>query len=270
MGYIYQIRNRITGKSYIGETIKEPERRWRQHIACAKTGKGCPALRDAFQKYGLESFEFKVLIICFDNDRFFYEKEYIKKYNTQTPNGYNILPGGIGGAGFKGKAHTEEVRRIIGEKSREMWNKYSEEEREKLKQKGRAQLIRNIENLKLSGKWDETIEKSRIRMRELRKGAIHPEEVKNKIRESVKKYYAENTNNDNMHVNIEKHRDAMCKAVGRPVGQYDMQKILVGTYNSISEAGRSSGVKKANIQHSLRKSNRTAGGFIWKYLDNKT
>lgn len=96
MGYIYRIRNRITGKSYIGETIKEPEARWKQHIACAKAGKGCPALRDSFKKYGVEPFEFKVIIICFDEDRFFYERDYIKRYNTQAPNGYNILPGGIG------------------------------------------------------------------------------------------------------------------------------------------------------------------------------
>jgi hypothetical protein len=38
-------------------------------------------------KYGLESFKFEVVIICFDEDRFNYEKEYIKKYNSQAPNG---------------------------------------------------------------------------------------------------------------------------------------------------------------------------------------
>jgi group I intron endonuclease len=217
MGYIYQIRNRITGKSYIGETIKEPETRWKQHIACAKIGKGCPALRDAFNKYGIESFEFKILIICFDDDRFFYEKEYIKRYNTQAPNGYNILPGGIGGAGFKGKVHTKDVRKVISEKSKEMWKGFDEIQRENMKKTGREQLKKNIEEFKRSGKWNEMIEKSRIRMKELRAGTKLPEDTKNKIRDAVKRYYLENSDNK-VSINIEKHRNAMCKAVGRPVG----------------------------------------------------
>ncbi len=44
---------------------------------------------------------------------------------------------------------------------------------------------------------------------------------------------------------------------------------LVKEYNSISEAGRISGVKKTNIQQVLSGNTQTAGGYIWKYADEK-
>jgi group I intron endonuclease len=109
MGYIYKITNLVSGKCYIGETYQpNPQKRWKQHINSVCYKGGCPALKDAIKKYGLDSFKFEIVIICFDEDRFIYEKEYIKKYNCQVPNGYNILAGGIGGGGFGGKKHTEE------------------------------------------------------------------------------------------------------------------------------------------------------------------
>ena len=83
MAVIYRIRNRITGKCYIGETMeKDPHARWKQHTYNIQRGKGCPALRDAVQKHGVDAFEFQILIFCFDEDRFKYEIEYIAKYNT--------------------------------------------------------------------------------------------------------------------------------------------------------------------------------------------
>lgn len=109
MGYIYKITNILTNKCYIGETKeKNPETRWRQHKRTIKKGIGCPALQNAVKKYGIDNFTFKVLIICFDEERFKFEKEYIKKYNSIAPNGYNITAGGEGG-GFIGKTHTQET-----------------------------------------------------------------------------------------------------------------------------------------------------------------
>jgi len=88
MGFIYKITNTITKKCYIGETTKEnPEVRWKQHQYNVSKGIGCPALRNAVIKYGLDKFKFEVLIVCFDEDRYIYEKEYIKKYNSVVPNG---------------------------------------------------------------------------------------------------------------------------------------------------------------------------------------
>lgn len=105
MGFIYKITNIISKKCYIGETKKtNPEIRWNEHKRKIEKGIGCPALQDAVKKYGIENFKFEVLIICFDEDRYKFEIEYIKKYNSIVPNGYNLTKGGEGG-GFYGKKH---------------------------------------------------------------------------------------------------------------------------------------------------------------------
>jgi len=106
MGFIYKITNIINNKCYIGETKKNnPLLRWNEHKRQIKKEIGCPALQEAVKKYGINNFTFKILIICFDEDRFHYEIEYIKKYNSMSPNGYNLTKGGEGG-GFLGKKHT--------------------------------------------------------------------------------------------------------------------------------------------------------------------
>ena len=108
MAYIYLIINNINGKKYVGQTIQHYKERWSKHINSVKTKEGCPLLKKAFIKYGITNFTFKILIICFDEDRIAYEKEYVKKYNTVTPNGYNMNAGGIGGL-----KHTEESKAKI-------------------------------------------------------------------------------------------------------------------------------------------------------------
>jgi group I intron endonuclease len=121
MGFIYKITNIITNKCYIGETKeKNPETRWKQHKRTIEKGIGCPALQNAVKKYGIDNFIFKVLIICFDEERFKFEKEYIKKYNSISPNGYNLTSGGEGG-GFIGKKHSQET---VNKISNTLKNKY--------------------------------------------------------------------------------------------------------------------------------------------------
>ena len=99
-------------------------------------GKGCPALRDAINKYGLDNFKFEVIIICFDEDRYKYEKEYIKKYNSQVPFGYNILSGGQIGESRLGIKHTPEaIQKMVDSvrKFREENPNYYETYRENIK-----------------------------------------------------------------------------------------------------------------------------------------
>lgn len=87
---IYCIQNKINGKRYIGQSINV-ERRFREH----KTDCGNMHLKRAFEKYGIENFNFNVLVSCemeeLDNREVFY----IAKYNTTDRNfGYNCESGG--------------------------------------------------------------------------------------------------------------------------------------------------------------------------------
>lgn len=128
MGFIYKITNTVSGKVYIGETkMLDPNHRWRQHIASLKRNGGCPALKDAMKTYGVDKFKFDIVIICFDSDRLLLERQYIRKYNSIVPNGYNILDGGQKGGGFKGKKHSTDTRSKITETLKNYYKNHPEE-----------------------------------------------------------------------------------------------------------------------------------------------
>jgi len=265
MGYIYRITNTFSGKCYIGETKQiSPEKRWKGHIKSITKNKGCPALKDAIKKYGLDKFKFEVIIICFDEDRFKYEVEYIKKFNSQVPNGYNILPGGIGGAGFQGKKHTEQSKKKIMEGVKQFRqenpNYYETYREQHQKSMGKVDTSAAVKN---SEKFKNAVIEGRVGGK-AHKNGNPSEETKQKIRESVLKYYEKNNN-----INIEKRREAMAKVKGKKIVQYTINNEIIREYNSIREADRLSGVKKSNIQQVLSGNNKTAGGYIWKYAEEK-
>jgi group I intron endonuclease len=256
MGFIYKITNTITKKCYIGETVKsDPEKRWIQHKNTIKRGIGCPALQSAVIKHGIDNFKFEVLLICFDEDRFKYEIEYIKKYNTLVPNGYNILEGGPGG-GFKGKKHSEETKNRMSENNKQKYIDNPELKRE-MSERNKKLMNSDIKNKISEGminskKYQQMILDKKVGNFNNRS---HTEEEKNKIKEGVKNYYNE--------TNIIKHRKAMSKAVGIKIGQYNLNNELINTYVSISEASRQTGISKSSIQKYV-KDTIINKGFIWK------
>ena len=91
MGFIYKVTSPST-KMYIGQTRRDPQKRWMQH--CWSSSTGCTALKNAITKYGAENMKFEVVEECADamlNDR---EEHWIKELNTLAPNGYNLRSGG--------------------------------------------------------------------------------------------------------------------------------------------------------------------------------
>lgn len=57
----------------------------------------------------------------------------------------------------------------------------------------------------------------------------------------------------------------------RAVNQYDFDLNLIKTFPSIADASRELGISPSNISGCAgNKKNVTAGGFIWKYVDNLT
>jgi group I intron endonuclease len=114
MGFIYRIQNKVTGKSYIGQTSVDLYERWRKH---SSKNSNCVYLRRALELYGKESFKFQLICVCFDKDLNKFEREYIKKYNTIVPNGYNLSSGGD-----SGNKHHEETKRKISESIKKIMN----------------------------------------------------------------------------------------------------------------------------------------------------
>jgi len=180
MGYIYMVENKINKKRYIGQTIqKNIKDRWNSHknLKHKTVGK---ILFNAYKKYSVDNFEYKIICICFDEDTNRYEEEYIKKYDTIYPNGYNLLPGG------NNKKHNEYTKKMIseslkGENNPQYGKKKSKEELKKM-----SERMKGTNNPQYGKKFTNEEIKKR-----LDRYAKHPE-TKNKISNSLKEYYKNN------------------------------------------------------------------------------
>ena len=100
-GYIYCVENLVNGKKYIGYTKNDIETRWYQHLSKTHHKEDHSILHLAIEKYKEHNFKIYPIRVleCSSSDELIQqlklsEKECIEEYNTITPNGYNILPGG--------------------------------------------------------------------------------------------------------------------------------------------------------------------------------
>lgn len=107
--YIYEIKNIINGKKYIGYT-ENAERRWNAHKIRSKTIRDCPHLHNAMSFYGIDHFVFSVLSEHDSKQNALEEeKRMISILNTIDPSvGYNISSGGEVG-GFVNEEHRKSV-----------------------------------------------------------------------------------------------------------------------------------------------------------------
>lgn len=106
-GVIYKISNSINEKLYIGKTVKNPIKYWKNHKSFCRNGYE-KVLYSAMRKYGILTFKFEIIekiksnnINDLNNKLYKLEKMYIKILNTKVPNGYNVTDGGEGLAGIE-------------------------------------------------------------------------------------------------------------------------------------------------------------------------
>lgn len=107
--HIYKWTHLETGKSYIGQSIQEPNRRRLEHIANSRHTKKTYHFHNAIRKYGVESFSWEVLAYAKSIDELNYlEDFYIKQFDSINK-GYNIRNGG------ENKLHSEESKKRMSE-----------------------------------------------------------------------------------------------------------------------------------------------------------
>jgi group I intron endonuclease len=286
MGYIYEIKNKITFKRYIGQTIQEPKVRWSAH---KRIDSNCIYLKRAFEKYGIENFEFKVLIICFDEDVYKYEIEYIKKFNTVVPNGYNLSEGGT--SGFSGCKHSEETKLILSEKSQ----KYFDNE-ENLKKNSDLVLegLKNIDisdKMEKSEKWQNVLINHKFGYNQ----AVPVIQLDNDNNEIAKFYSiaeaSQKTNTNSKSLlrvlnglqikaggfkwikDISNNEIIVSNSQSIAIIQYSLDNIKLKEYISIAQAAKVNNFSKSAISANLKGESKTSNGFIWKYKNqeqNKT
>ena len=96
MAAIYKITNLVNNKIYIGQTINSIDKRFKQHLSQVNCANICSALYSAFTKYGKENFIIESIVSGEYSREELNELEifYIKKFDSLSPNGYNLQSGG--------------------------------------------------------------------------------------------------------------------------------------------------------------------------------
>lgn len=123
-GEIYMITNKSSNKSYVGQAKKYVGKydkewgtrgRWKSHVYNANHSKKdhCALLNNAIRKYGKKDFTVKKLCDCKDKEEMNQmETEYINKFNTLVPNGYNLNTGGYSGSDSQSTKEKKRVMRL--------------------------------------------------------------------------------------------------------------------------------------------------------------
>ena len=104
IGYIYQIKNKLNGNIYVGQTSRTIDIRWKQHVNATKWHIRSTYIDKDIAKFGEENFDIDWLaIVDAETNNSLHEilneleREYIVRNNCLYKNnkhGYNITPGG--------------------------------------------------------------------------------------------------------------------------------------------------------------------------------
>ena len=174
MGYIYLRKNKVNGKCYVGQTkdIKTRNRQWKN----LNWEYGGVIIERARAKYGTDGFSFEILRECPNEEMDYWEKYYVKEYNSKKPYGYNSTDGGD-----STYERTDEIRKKMSEahKGKKQSPEFIEKRIAKLRGRKRpAEVVAKCADANKGKKRSpESIEKRAAKLR----GKKHSEEHKAKI-----------------------------------------------------------------------------------------
>ena len=254
MGYIYLVTNLLTKMKYIGQTkADDVNKRWQEHKRCKKESIGRYLLH-AYMKYGIDNFRYQIVCICFDDDCNRYEEEYIKKYNTIAPHGYNLKAGG------HFTQHHPDTRALMSTRMKELMTD--------------AEKKRRSDSLKGEKHWNygkhiSEEQKEKIRVTHTKLWANMSVEERKKICDARKERYHGTDSPVQMSDAQKAGLEIGRRLLRRKVGQYDLSGNLLQEYSSISEAASRTNLCRSPISNVCSKKSRykTAGGFLWKFIE---
>lgn len=189
IGGIYEIINSVNGHSYVGSSVNIRSR-WRSHRNKLMRGEhNNPVLQRAWDKYGEDKFNFRVLLVCEKFETLRYEQALLNMNNHE----YNISTDAIAPmmgrhSGMLGKTHSDETKRKMSETR--TGQKRTPEFCERMKQQnlGRKksdEAKNNMRNAALGRKAsDETKEKLRqiaLSRGDFHSGWHHTDETKDRL-----------------------------------------------------------------------------------------
>jgi group I intron endonuclease len=107
--HVYKFTHIATGRSYIGQTIQDPNRRRLEHIADSRHTSKEYHFHNAIRKYGIDAFTFEVIDTATTlTELNLLEEQYVAQYDSIN-NGFNIRQAG------GNKLHSEESKQRMSE-----------------------------------------------------------------------------------------------------------------------------------------------------------
>ncbi len=188
VGEIYKITNVLNGKNYVGQTRSHRLNhgkyrpfgclgRFKDHISEANSTKKNQSifLNYALLKYGIDAFICEKIATCDISELDELEKQYIVKYDSKFPNGYNLTDGGRGFTDISGnyiwrtisnekrirkpQSRSDHTRDLISERLKSYYNNNKSDCEKRMKLSQKQHLISKFERLKHISFEDENIEK---------------------------------------------------------------------------------------------------------------
>lgn len=203
-GEIYMITNTKTNKSYIGQAPQYitsnkqkwgAKGRWVRHIyesKHVKNGKDCE-FHTAIREYGEDAFNVSVLCECNIEEMDQLEEDYIMKYNTLSPNGYNMTTGGKRGK-HSDSSNIKKSLNKIQKKLPQIEN--GEPSKKKIIKKLNTMELRNTEEMQTeqnsvitkNSKEDKSEETFKSILKQVRQKRKNGKARKNELDKSLPKY----------------------------------------------------------------------------------
>ena len=247
---IYQIRNKVNGKLYIGSSCQLKKRKY-EHFRNLKNGNhdNC-YLQNSFNKHGIDNFIFETLFFCDKEDGLFYEQRTINFYGVKCL--YNINSIAINPPSRKGVKHTQEWKNNMSQMM-------------KGRKRPENEIKRGEENPFFGMKHSEETRKkmSKIqsnRKKEPHKGHKHSAEAK-------KKMSLAHTNRDVSGYNRENVRRGKDHPNARSIYAL-LDGEIVEKFNCIADAARHLNVSPQSISNILTGCvKKTRHGYTFKYAE---
>lgn len=277
MGYIYIITNKNNDKVYIGQTSRTIETRWKEHLLSYQDeAKRHYKLYAAMNKYGVDSFSIGKIEQCdFEklNER---EQYWISRFDSYN-NGYNMTIGGDG------------TQTICAEKIQELWdNGMAIADISRETGYATSTILQHLENYKTFS-HKESISRGRKLSSKAKEKIVY---VYNQNGEQIEKFSCAKEASKKTGESVEKIRVWCRKQVPKndklysyqfltkeqiidcflhqpnrkAIKQYSLDGKELAVYESIQEATRQTGIN--NIYKVAKGEIKTAGGYIWKYVDD--
>lgn len=242
---IYKITNTRNSKVYIGMSTRGGNARWQEHIQKSKRPKPIMVVDQAIRKHGIENFKFEILetfskstevTILEERERFF-----INKFRTfDKARGYNRSLGSRSNAGYKRS--------------------------KKARLAGRQRASVSVHQYCLKGRYIRSFPSGAEAERKTdvaRSSICHV--LKGRLRQAGGFQWRSGAESPRKNIPALMPKTAHNK---RRVYCFNKEGKLLGSYESISDAGKDRRVDWRNIVSVVDSPTRSSGGYIWSSKQN--